>query len=153
MKTLASVIGVLAMGGTMAVSAVAPAQAQNVTLSFGQRYQVIETYCDRNPRDRDCRGFYDGGWRDSDYDRFYNSRRSSVDSISSGLFGLTFGAALGAIIANGNNNNGNSDRGSVRYSGGNYDAHVRACFNRYRSYDEETNSFMGYDGVRHECTL
>ena len=54
---------------------------------------------------------------------------------------------------NGNNGGGNSDRGSVRYSGGNYDAHVRACFNRYRSYDEETNSFMGYDGVRHECTL
>jgi hypothetical protein len=30
-------------------------------------------------------------------------------------------------------------------------AHVRWCYNRYRSYDARTDSFMGYDGRRHRC--
>jgi hypothetical protein len=30
-------------------------------------------------------------------------------------------------------------------------AHVEYCLDRYRSYDPETNTFMGYDGLRHEC--
>lgn len=150
MKNFASLFSALAVTGAVAIGTIVPAQAQNVTLSYGQRYQVIETYCDRNPRDRDCRGFYGGGWNDDDYYNFYNSRRSSVDSIASGLFGFTFGAALGSIIANSNSNS----RGDVVVSRqGNYDAHVQACYNRYRSYDEETNTFMGYDGVRRHCNL
>lgn len=150
MKNFVSIVSALAVTGVVAIASAVPAQAQNVTLSFGQRAQVIETYCDRNPRDRDCRGFYDGRWNDNDYNRFYNSRRSSVDSISSGLFGFTFGAAIGSIIANGNNNNSGN---GVVYRGGNYDAHVQACYSRYRSYDEETDSFMGFDGIRHRCNL
>jgi hypothetical protein len=30
-------------------------------------------------------------------------------------------------------------------------AHYEYCFGRYRSYDMETNTFMGYDGLRHPC--
>jgi hypothetical protein len=33
------------------------------------------------------------------------------------------------------------------YGGG----HVEWCLNRYRSYDPRTNTFLGYDGYRHEC--
>ena len=150
MKTFVSALSALAMGGALAVSAVAPAQAQSFSLSYGQRYQVIETYCDRNPRDRDCRGFYNGGWNDSDYYNFYNSRRSSVDSIAAGLFGFTFGAALGSIIANSNNNSGGDVVGGRQGYSNN---HVQACYARYKSYDERTNTFLGYDGVRHECRL
>jgi hypothetical protein len=29
--------------------------------------------------------------------------------------------------------------------------HYEYCFDRYRSYDMETNSFLGYDGLRHPC--
>ena len=29
--------------------------------------------------------------------------------------------------------------------------HVQWCYNRYRSYDVRSNTFMGYDGYRHEC--
>ena len=65
----------LALVGTVAISSVAPTQAQSMTFSYGQRDRVITTYCDRNPRDRDCRSYRNGGWRDSDYDRFYGSRR------------------------------------------------------------------------------
>lgn len=30
-------------------------------------------------------------------------------------------------------------------------AHVQWCFNRFRSYDARTDSFLGYDGLRHRC--
>ncbi|MET0436208.1 MAG: BA14K family protein [Devosia sp.] len=150
MMKLASLVSGLALSGVVALSAVVPAQAQSVTMSYGQRYQVIETYCDRNPWDRDCQGFYGGDWGDREYNSFYNSRRSSIDSISTGILGFTFGAAIGSIIANSNNNGG----GGVVVSRANgYDSHVQACYNRYRSYDEETDTFMGFDGIRHRCNL
>jgi hypothetical protein len=31
------------------------------------------------------------------------------------------------------------------------DDHVAYCLDRYRSYDVETDSFLGYDGYRHRC--
>lgn len=34
-----------------------------------------------------------------------------------------------------------------------YYAHVRRCEARYRTYDVETDSFMGYDGLPHRCRL
>ena len=38
-----------------------------------------------------------------------------------------------------------------RYDNGYGNAHVEYCMNRYRSYDPRTNTFVGYDGLRHEC--
>ncbi|WEK06493.1 MAG: BA14K family protein [Candidatus Devosia phytovorans] len=147
----AGVIGA-ALTSAMAVSAVAPAQAQGVTFSYGQRAQVIETYCDRYPNDYDCRGYYGGRWTDRDYDRFYSSRRDRIDPIASGLFGLAFGAILGGALAN-SNNSGGGDRVIGRVTGDGYSGHVAACYARYRSYDEETDTFMGYDGIRRRCNL
>lgn len=146
MSTARNGIAAAVMTATIAVASIVPAQAQNVTLSFGQRTQVIETYCDRYPNDRDCRGYYGGNWRDRDYDRFYNSRRQDLDPIATGIFGAAFGAIIGGAIANGNRN-------GDRVVGRSYDSHVDACYARYRSYDERSDSFMGYDGVRHRCNL
>lgn len=138
----------LALIGTMAISSVAPTQAQS--FGYGQRDRVITSYCDRNPRDRDCRSFHRGGWHDSDYNRFYRSRRSGLDSVASGLFGFGFGAILGGAIAN-SNNNGNGDRLIGPVHGGT--SHVQACFNRFRSYDQRSDTYMGFDGIRHRCNL
>jgi hypothetical protein len=39
-----------------------------------------------------------------------------------------------------------------RYDDDDYgNAQVEYCLSRYRSYDVETNTFLGYDGLRHEC--
>ncbi|KQT51669.1 hypothetical protein ASG47_01930 [Devosia sp. Leaf420] len=151
MMNLARIVSGVALGGMAMLSAAAPTQAQSVNLSFGQRYQVVETYCDRNPWDRDCRGFYNGGWDDRDYYNFYNTRRSSIDNISAGIFGIAFGAALGSIIANGAANNNRGD--VVVYREGNGGGNVNACYARYKSYDERTNTYLGYDGIRHQCRL
>lgn len=150
MKTALSGTTAALLTGLLSMASVAPAQAQNVTLSFGQRQQVIQTYCDRYPNDYDCRGYYGGNWRQRDYDRFYNNRRTDLDPIATGIFGLAFGAILGGALASGNNNNNNNgDRVVGRASS----SHVDACYARYRSYDERTDTFMGYDGVRHLCNL
>ncbi|MCB1381114.1 MAG: BA14K family protein [Alphaproteobacteria bacterium] len=41
------------------------------------------------------------------------------------------------------------------YDDGYYDgggsAHVQWCLNRYRSYNPRTDSYTGYDGLRHRC--
>lgn len=150
MNKIASVASALALGSVVALSSIVPAQAQSVTLSFGQQYRVVETYCDRNPWDDDCEGFYRGGWDQNDYRSFYSTRRSSIDSISAGIFGLAFGAAIGSAIANSNNNNS----GDVVVSRGvNGNFNVAACSARYKSYDPRTNTFLGYDGIRHQCNL
>ncbi len=43
------------------------------------------------------------------------------------------------------------DDGYALYAGD--DDHVAACFARYRSYDPATDSYMGYDGLRHRCRV
>jgi hypothetical protein len=153
MNKITSAAGALAMTAAVALASIVPVQAQ--VGPFGndngnQRQRVIQTYCEQHPRDPDCREFRRGRWDHDDYDRFYSSRRDSLDNIASGFFGFTFGALLGSAIANGNNNSGG---GVPVYSNGSYQAHVNACYNRYRSYDEETDTFLGFDGRRHRCTL
>lgn len=147
------------VAGAVVLTSVMPASAQDWFSNqrngnnWSQRDRVITSYCDRNPRDRDCRGYYGGGWRDRDYDTFYRSRRNSLDGIAAGLFGFGFGALLGGAIANQNNNNNNYGGQPVYNGGSSYQSHVRACYARYRSYDEQTNTFMGYDGIRRQCQL
>jgi hypothetical protein len=37
------------------------------------------------------------------------------------------------------------------YAADSNDEHVTWCMDRYRSYNPETDSFMGYDGYQHPC--
>ncbi|WP_295814746.1 BA14K family protein [uncultured Nitratireductor sp.] len=34
-----------------------------------------------------------------------------------------------------------------------WERHVARCYARYRSYDEYSDTFLGYDGYRHRCRL
>lgn len=145
MKKMIGGLVAATLAGTMAIASVAPAAAQSISFSFGQRDQVIDRYCDYHPRDRDCRRFYDGDWDRGDYLSFYRSNRSGLDSVAAGLFGFTFGTIIGGVIAN------SSDRVMLGYD--DWEDHVDACYDRYRSYDERTDTFLGYDGYRHRCRL
>jgi hypothetical protein len=149
----------IALASVMSVASVIPVQAQDVTLSFGERQRVVQTYCDRNPYDYDCRGYHGGYWRNRDYDDFYYSRRSDMDALAVGIFGLAFGAIIGSAIANSNNSRSNGDRVIGRVDDGSRvigrldRGHVARCYARYKSYDERTDTFMGYDGIRRLCNL
>jgi hypothetical protein len=62
------------------------------------------------------------------------NNRDSGSNIAAGIIGLAVGAAI----------SGNRGYGTD---------HVRACQNRYRSYNVRTDTFLGYDGFRHACRL
>jgi hypothetical protein len=156
MNKIMSGLTATALAALIGVTSIVPASAQILAPKSDQRDRVIQTYCDRNPRDRDCNSWRPGRWDDRDYDRFYSRRRGNLDSIASGIFGFTFGAIVGGALANQNQGRDRviylDDNGpGRRYSS--YDDHVNACYDRYRSYDEETDTFLGYDGRRHRCQL
>ena len=158
MKTKFGKLAATVIAGAVVLTGAMPAFAQGGVMmnpkgggNWSQRDRVITSYCDRYRNDRDCRGYYGGGWSDRDYNNFYRNRRNSLDGIAAGLFGFGFGALLGGAIANQNNNNNYG--GQPVYGGSSYQAHVNACYSRYRSYDEETDTFMGYDGIRRRCML
>jgi hypothetical protein len=149
MNALRSTAATAAFATAIAFTSAMPAQAQNVTLSFGQRQQVIQTYCDRYPNDYDCRGYYAGNWTRSDYDYFYRNRSNDLAPVAASVFGLALGAIIGGAIANQAPRNGDVVVGRE----GNYSSHVQACYARYRSYDERTDTFLGFDGIRKPCNL
>lgn len=150
MKTLTKGLVATTLAALIGITSVIPTSAQILAPRSDQRDRVITTYCDRNPRDRDCNDWRRGRWNDRDYDRFYRGRRDNLDSIASGIFGFTFGAIVGGALSNQGRNN---DRVIYLDRNNSYQAHVNACYDRYRSYDEETDTFMGYDGIRRRCNL
>lgn len=87
-------------------------------------------------------------WRHRDRDRHWERDRHSDrrdwrrgdrdrddDEIVAGIAGFAAGALVGSLAT------------------GNTSSHVDRCLARYRSYDPATNTYLGYDGYRHPCTL
>ena len=64
------------------------------------------------------------------YPYYYNPGAAIAGSIVGGVFGAIAGSAL---------------RGGS--------SHVARCERAYRSYQPSTNTYVGYDGVRHICRL
>lgn len=137
MRKLTSALLSAAMVASSLVVFTAPADAQRGSRMERERY--VERYCSRNPRDRDCRDFRSNRhrWDDRRYQRWYRDRHrgSGADAAAAAIFGLAAGAIAGA---------------AATASDG---AHRARCEARYRSYDWRTNTFLGYDGRRHQCRL
>ena len=111
---------------------------------FDRQDRVIQNQC-RNNWDNDCRDWNSnrGRWDETRYNRWYRDhhrdRGFRGDNAAAAIFGFAAGAAASAIT------------GSI--NGGVYSSGVAACEARYRSYDRGSNTYMGYDGYRHECRL
>ncbi|CAH2403274.1 BA14K family protein [Mesorhizobium ventifaucium] len=100
---------------------------------------------------RQNRGRYGGGY----YGRYYDD-----DNGAAALLGLGLGFGLGSLYQ-GYYNQGYYNRGY--YNNGYYaprryyragrlsSAHVRWCYNRYRSYRTWDNTFQPYNGPRQQC--
>lgn len=148
MKPLVTKLTAVAMTGLMSISSLAPVQAQDNSLNYGQRQQVVQAYCQRFPQDPDCNGWWFWGARE--YDAFYYRNRSDLDPLVAGILGLAIGAIIGGAIANSNKSqNASPPPTYTRRDNG----HVARCYQRYKSYDERTDTFLGYDGIRHRCNL
>ena len=50
---------------------------------------------------------------------------------------------------------GNASRGPYYdgYYGDSWESHVDRCYAHYQSYDHRTDTYVGYDGYEHRCTL
>jgi len=147
MHKIASAAVTLALAGVMAIPAATPASAQSFSVQFGSQDRFVSDRCDRNWRLRGCDDWRQNRdrWDRDDYRQWYSWNRSSIGNVGAGIFGFIAGAAIANGFRN-SNNNGWSGNGS-------WSSHVARCEARYRSYDERTDSFLGYDGDRHRCNL
>lgn len=146
-------VGAALIVGMTAFGSIAPAYAQAESILSStedsnnnrqQRDRYVQRFCDGNPRDRDCGDWRNnrGNWDDQRYQQWYGRHNNSFggDAVAAGIFGL----AIGAIVNGAINNNSGRNLGS---------SHVQRCEARYQSYDRRSDTFLGYDGRRHDCNL
>lgn len=133
MRKLISTALAAVLFGTAFIAPVSPAAAQTV-----QFYSSDRDYDDdrwrwrhRQGRDWDRRG----DWDDRRYWRSRRDRDRDHDDFAAGILGFAAGALITGLAAS----SGSS--------------HVARCDAHYRSYDPYTDTFLGYDGYRHQCRL
>ena len=145
MKTLISTVSVAALIGISSIAGIAPARAAMYNHNYQQQDQYIGNFCDRHPDANECNDWRSNHshWSNNQYQNFYRYHRND-DGFDGNFAAGIFGFAAGALVAGAINNSG--------YSGYSND-HVTACESAYRSYDVRTDTYLGYDGVRHQCRL
>jgi hypothetical protein len=139
MKKFLSIASSAALVAVTSVATIAPADAAP---SWQRQRDYVANWCRSNPNDRDCRDFRSNShrWGHSTYSNWYRHHRyqRGFDPLAAGIFGFAAGAIIG---------------GAASAARANSSSHVAACQAQYRSYDVRTDTFLGYDGARHRCTL
>lgn len=91
-----------------------------------------------------------GGYRG--YRGGYRGRRyNGGAAVGAGIAGLAAGAIIAGAIAN---QNREPVYGDGYYEGGAAPVmgdEVSYCMQRFRSYDPNSGTYLGYDGIRHAC--
>jgi len=105
-----------------------------------QHARYMQNYYSSHPRDNDYWRWHKNRshWSNNEYRDWYRHRHhgnDNNDSAAALFLGLAAGTVVGGLAASG---------------GGN--SHVQACAARYRSYDVASDTFVGFDGYRHQCT-
>lgn len=102
------------------------------------RDNYVQNYCDSHGWDRGCRDWrnHHDRWDESHYHDWYRNHHRGPANAAAALFGFAAGAIAGAAA------NAAADN-----------SHVSRCEDQYRSYDARTDTYLGYDGRRHTCTL
>jgi hypothetical protein len=142
MKKLVTTLMSAAVMATSLMAVPANAQSVNFSLSFGQQNRFVSQQCDRHPHWRGCDDFRHNHrhWSRNDYRNWYQWNRPSLGSLGVGLCAFALGAAAASSAARANDD---SD----------WEAHVRACEDHYRSYDPDTDMFLSYHNGYQRCTL
>lgn len=142
MKKLASAIIGTGLASIMMMPA--PASAASVSFSMGQQQRYVSERCLDHPNWRGCDDWRRNHtrWGNNDYRNWYRWNQPNLGGVAAGIFGFAVGAALVGSM------NRNVDRYDDRF-----DDHVADCEARYRSYNSETDMFLGYDGQYHRCNL
>jgi hypothetical protein len=122
MKTIAS----LALAGALAAAALVP----SVTAASAHDWDHHHHYYHG--------GYYGGGWY------------GGGDFLAGTALGLTFGALASPYYAPAYGYYPPPPPPPL-YAAGPGDAHIQWCSAHYRSYSPETNLWVDYDGVMHQC--
>lgn len=138
MHKLASAAVATVLAGIMAIPA--PASAASVNFGMGQQQRFVSERCLDHPNWRGCDDWRrnHNRWGSNDYRQWYRWNQPNVGSVAAGIFGFAVGAAI---------------VGSMNRNDDDFDDHVAACEAQYRSYNDETDMFLGYDGRYHRCNL
>ena len=142
MKKLASAIVATGLAGLMMIPA--PASAASVNISIGQQQRYVSERCLEHPNWRGCDDWRrnHNRWGSNEYRNWYRWNQPNLGSLAAGIFGFAVGAAIV----------GSMNRNVDRFDD-DFDDHVAACEAEYRSYNAETDMFLGYDGDYHRCNL
>lgn len=146
MHTLTRKIAIAALTAVTALTPLASAQAQSWNSEkYGGR-NLREEGQPQNSREWKHRNNRHGS-------RHYSNRhRNNNDGIALGVLGLAAGAIIGGAIVD-SRRNYNTSR-PVQY-GGSIEpwtpAWYRYCDDRYRSFNDRTGTYRGYDGQDHFC--
>ena len=159
MRKMFSTLCATALAASVAVSGIVPASAAPVYVPKAQTVEHSDVVkVSDHWKKRKWRNYRRGDWdgprriyrRNNEYGwynghRGYRHKRHGHDRYYDGWWypagAFVAGAIIGGAIANSNNN--------YVYSGGS--AHVRWCYDRYRSYREWDNTFQPYNGPRRQC--
>ena len=148
MNKIISTISIGTLLGLTSLAGAAPASAVMYigNSNYQQQDQYIGNFCDRHPDARQCNDWQTNHqrWSHSQYQSFYRYHQNNAGfggNVAASLFGFAAGAVIaGAITSNSGDNGYGSD-------------HVTACQSAYRSYSARSDTYLGYDGVRHQCRL
>jgi hypothetical protein len=115
------------------------------TVQYRGRYGDRGRYRDRRFDRRDAfrdRRYWDRRYGRGYYDRHYGGyRRDDGAAVAAGFLGFVLGAAI-AGSAN-DRSYAQSHMGDAQWAA--------SCAQRYRSFDPQSGTYLGYDGYRHYC--
>ena len=129
---------ILALSTTALLAAISALSALPAAANgnYDRQDRYIQNFCNANPHANDCNDWRSnrGHWDNDRYQSFYRAHQSDRvfnSSIVANVFGVTVALNSGPI-------NTAPD-------------HIRACHAHFHSYNEHTDSYMGYDNRWHRC--
>ena len=124
----AALVVALSLGGTAA----SVAQSAQPRFEVAQADARRHAHCDRIPDRRERQRCFNGPGKDN---------ADLEEAIGLGLFGLALGAILAGAASDADEAKGPTDR----------DRWLAYCYDKYRSFDPRTGTYVGRDGRRHRC--
>lgn len=138
MRKITSALAITTLVTAFSAATLSVASAAN---HYDKQDRYIQNFCNNNPHAKDCNDWKSnrGHWNNDRYQSFYRSHQSdrvfNAPDVAS-IFGVTInlGGAPAQVVVN------------------NRPDHIQACRAHFHTYDSHTDSYMGYDHQRHQCT-